>query len=137
MLKLDPRNFSDHAYNGLEEIQADIAQLYGPKAGEYKKKASAIVQGLPNYISAWGLHRLAGDGLKYHNGSKETRYKGFVYQQFLQTLQELSQINFAPDNPKGLINMDLSTYAGLNRLAIALAQEWAFWSTAILGEPKE
>lgn len=137
MLKLDPRDFSNHSYKGLEKIQAKIDELYKKNPSEYKKKASAAVQSLPSYISAWGLHRLAGDGLKYKNGSKETKYKGFVYQQFLQTLQELSKIDDSLNNPKILINIDLPSYAGLNRLAIVLAQEWAFWSTAILGEPKE
>lgn len=142
MLKLDPRNFSNRAYGGLEEVKESINKRYQEKSGEYHRKASGTVQSLPSYISTWGLHRLAGDGLKYaidKDSSKPsaTRYKGYVYQQFLQTLQELSQICFAADNPKGLIDMELSDYAGLNRLAIVLAQEWAFWATAILGEPKE
>lgn len=142
MLKLDPRNFSNHAYSGLEKVKESINERYQEKPGEYQKKASGTVQSLPSYISTWGLHRLAGDGLKYaidRDPSKpsKTRYKGYVYQQFLQTLQEVSQIHFASDNPKELIDMNLTKYTGLSRLAIVLAQEWAFWATAILGEPQE
>jgi hypothetical protein len=69
--------------------------------------------------------------------SPETKYKGQVYQEFLKTLQELSKVGFAYDDPKSLINLDLQFYTGLNRLAIALAQEWSFWAVPILGEVEE
>jgi hypothetical protein len=131
MLKLDTRDFSKSAYNGLLEVKRLVRV-------PDQKKASAIVQGLPAYISTWGLHRLCGDGLKYMNSrSDETRYKGQVYQEFLRTLQRLSQVPFAFDDAGGLINMNLSTYTGLNRLAIELAREWSFWSVPILGEAEQ
>jgi len=128
MLKLDVRHFSQVAYSGLETVKKNVKP-------ENHKKASAVVQGLPAYLSTWGLHRLAGDGEKYSkNESKETRYKGKVYQQFLHELQGLSKVTFVPSNPKTLLNMDLHVYTGLNRLAIQLAREWAFWAATILGE---
>ena len=128
MLKLDTRDFSRHAYNGLLEVQKKV------RSSDHKK-ASAIVQGISEYISTWGLHRLCGDGLKYINTrSEDTRYKGHVYQQFLKTLQDLSNIPFACDNASSLIEMDLQIYTGLNRLAIELAREWSFWVVPILGE---
>ena len=102
------------------------------------KKASSVVQGLPAYISTWGLHRLAGDGVKYaQSKSDETKYKGQVYQEFLLTLQSLSHVAFAPNEPGTLINMELGIYTGLNRLAIELAREWSFWAVTILGEAEE
>lgn len=128
MLKLDPRDFTRSAYKGLE----DVKKIVKP---EYHKKASSIVQSLPSYISAWGLSRLAGDGKKYSEAkSDETKYKGQVYQEFLKTLKGLTNIVFSFDDPTTLINMSLSTYTGLNRLAIELAREWSFWATTILGE---
>jgi hypothetical protein len=132
MLKLDTRDFSRHAYNGLLEVKNSVRPID-------HKKASAVVQGLSAYISTWGLHRLCGDGLKYmkNERSLETRYKGQVYQQFLRTLQQLSQVPFAYDDASGLINMDLRTYTGLNRLAIELAREWSFWVVPILGEAEQ
>jgi hypothetical protein len=131
MLKLDTRDFSRHAYNGLLEVQKKV------RSSDHKK-ASAIVQGISEYISTWGLHRLCGDGLKYMNTrSEDTRYKGQVYQYFLKTLQELSQIPFAYDDASGLIGMDLQVYTGLNRLAIELAREWSFWVVPILGEAEQ
>lgn len=131
MLKLDTRDFSRHAYNGLLEIKKSV------RSSDHKK-ASAIVQGLSAYISTWGLHRLCGDGLKYMGvRSEDTRYKGKVYQEFLKTLQKLSQVSFAHDDATGLINLDLQIYTGLNRLAIELAREWSFWAVPILGEAEQ
>jgi hypothetical protein len=131
MLKLDTRDFSKAAYNGLLELKGNVHT-------DYREKASSVVQSLPSYISTWGLHRLAGDGVKYSEAkSDETKYKGLVYQQFLMTLQTLTKVAFAPKEPGTLVNMDLSLYTGLNRLAIELAREWSFWATAILGEAEE
>lgn len=128
MLKLDTRDFSHAAYKGLLEVKDKVNF-------NNHKKASSVVQSLPSYVSTWGLHRLAGDGLKYQSG--ETKYKGQVYQQFLKTLQSLSQVPFAPDDPRTLFGMELQAYAGLNRLAIELSREWSFWATPILGEAEE
>ena len=131
MLKLDPRDFSKSAYNGLGEAAQKINS-------QYHKKASSIVQSLPAYISSWGLSRLAGDAKKYSEArSEETKYKGQVYLQFLTTLQSLTKVAFAPTEPATLINMPLSNYAGLNRLAIELAREWSFWAVTILGEAED
>lgn len=138
MLKVDARKFSRFAYEGLLKVQEAVEQQYNKDSASYKKKASGTVQSLPAYISTWGLHRLAGDGIKYMNSrSPETKYKGQVYQEFLKTLQELSKVGFAYDDPQRLINLDLQVYTGLNRLAIALAQEWSFWAVPILGEVEE
>ena len=131
MLKLDTRDFSRAAYTGLKQVEENVIS-------KNHKKASSVVQGLPSYISTWGLHRLAGDGVKYIDSkSDETKYKGQVYQEFLKTLQNLSQVAFAPKEPSTLINMELRTYTGLNRLAIELAREWSFWAVTILGEAEE
>ncbi len=131
MLKLDTRNFSHSAYTGLETVKKTVDS-------KNHKKASAVVQGLPSYISTWGLHRLAGDGIKYSQAkSEDTRYKGEVYQEFLKKLKDLSKVAFDHTDPKTLIGMDLTLYAGLNRLAIELAREWSFWAATILGEAEE
>jgi len=131
MLKLDTRDFSRSAYQGLENVKKAVNS-------KNHEKASGVVQSLPSYISTWGLHRLAGDGVKYSEAkSEDTQYKGQVYQEFLKTLQDLTNIAFAYTDPKTLIRMDLQNYTGLNRLAIELAREWSFWATTILGEAEE
>ncbi|BDA70692.1 hypothetical protein CAL7716_048580 [Calothrix sp. PCC 7716] len=131
MLKLDTRDFSRHAYNGIVRVK-ELARPID------HKKASGCIQSLSEYISTWGLHRLCGDGLKYINArSNETRYKGHVYQEFLKNLQHLSQINFTYNDVNSLINMDLQNYTGLNRLAIELGREWSFWAESILGEAEQ
>ena len=131
MQKLDTREFSCHAYNGLIEIKNKVRTVD-------HKKASGTVQGIPAYISTWGLHRLSGDGLKYINSrSDETKYKGYVYQEFLRNLQKLSKVHFAFDDAGSLINLELEKYTGLNRLAIELAKEWSFWAVHILGEAEQ
>jgi hypothetical protein len=131
MLKIDTRSFSVSAYAGLEKVKSKVSQ-------QNHKKASGIVQSLPSYISTWGLHRLAGDGVKYsHAKSDETKYKGQIYQEFLQKLQSMSEITFTYSDPKTLMSLDVTDYAGLNRLAIELAREWSFWAATILGEAEE
>lgn len=131
MQKLDTRDFSRHAYNGLIEIKKTVRSVD-------HKKASGIVQGLSSYISTWGLHRLSGDGLKYINSrSDDTKYKGQIYQEFLKTLQELSKVPFVYGDASSLINLELEKYTGLNRLAIELAKEWSFWAVPILGEAEQ
>ena len=131
MQKLDTRDFSRHAYDGLIEIKKKVRPVD-------HKKASGIIQALSAYISTWGLHRLSGDGLKYINSrSDDTKYKGYVYQEFLKTLQTLSKVPFAYDDASSLINLELEKYTGLNRLAIELSKEWSFWAVPILGEAEQ
>ncbi len=131
MLKLNSRDFSRKAYEGLQELAKELEP-------DKKGKASSTVQSLSAYISTWGLHRLSGDGVKYlYSKSSETRYKGQVIKKFLTTLQELSKVAFSPTNPSDFINMDLKPYTGLNRLAIELAREWSFWAVTILGEAEQ
>lgn len=131
MLKLDTRDFSRSAYEGLERVKKVVDS-------KNHKKASAVVQSLSSYISAWGLHRLSGDGVKYSEArSDETKYKGQVYQEFLKTLKGLTGIDFDSTEPRTLMNMNLKNYTGLNRLAIVLAREWSFWAATILGEAEE
>lgn len=162
MFKLDIRDFSRHSYQGLESVKQEILDFWleetrqdariatvdrltnkqrleaENKAKADNKKASGAVQGLPSYISTWGLHRLAGDGFKYNSTrSQATKYKGIVYQKFLINLQVVShnQVNFTPNEPRTLIDItDIHAYTGLNRLAIQLAKEWSFWAVPILGE---
>lgn len=131
MLKLDTRDFSRAAYQGLESVQKAVDS-------SNHKKASSIIQSLPSYISTWGLYRLAGDGIKYSEAkSEDTKYKGIVYQEFLKTLKSLTGVSFGYNEPKTLIEMNLQDYTGLNRLAIELAREWSFWAVTILGEAEE
>jgi hypothetical protein len=142
MIKLDTRYFSRLAYDGLKEVETAVKQ--DPPNGadtqfrEDLGKASSAVQGLPAYLAAWGLHRLIGDYAKYKIRGGKTKYRAHVYQQFLQTLKQLSPVDFDPDDPTTLIHKpSLHDYTGLNRLAIALAQEWSFWAVSVLGEAKE
>ncbi len=128
MLKLDSRNFSKEAYAALTELKKDLAS-------SHHKKASGLIQGLTAYISTWGLHRLSGDAVKFLAGKAEdTKYKGKVYQKFLEKLKTFSGQGFTVNDPGSLINMPLKEYAALNHLAVELAREWSFWASAILGE---
>lgn len=136
-MKLNSRIFSQKAYQALISLK-DTTQRDSNKYIEekYYKKASGLIQGLPAYISTWGLHRLSGDAKKFLNGTAEdTRYKGKVYQKFLESLKEFSQENnFEPKNEGSLLNMHLREYTALNHLAIQFAKEWSFWAAAVLGE---
>lgn len=130
-MKLDPRKFSQEAYSALVELRDGLdANDCG--------KASALVQGLVAYISTWGLHRLSGDAAKFSGREeKGTGYKGKVYKAFLVRLQVFSQQPFDPNDQGALLNMNLTSYTALNRLAVRLAREWSFWSPAILGEAED
>jgi hypothetical protein len=139
-MKLDSRQFSKEAYQGLIALRDgdpthDRTHKLDPK---HFKKASGLIQGLPTYISTWGLHRLSGDATKFLKGTAEdTKYKGKVYREFLFRLKEFSHHHFQPDNEGSLIHLPLREYTALNHLAIQLAKEWAFWSTSVLGEAEE
>lgn len=131
MLRLDVRYFSKIAYNGINAAKAKI------KPDDWGK-ASSAAQSLSAYISTWGLHRLSGDYIKYKKRGDLTRYREHVYGHFLETLQNVSPVEFDPQDPSTLVHMEnLQDYTGLNRLAIALAQEWSFWSVPLLGDAKE
>lgn len=136
MLKLDIRDFSRAAYEGLETVKQEIYNFHQhPEKTQVDcKKASGVVQGLSTYISTWGLHRLSGDGVKYSRGDSGTRYKGIVYQQFLIVLASISGSQLDLNDPRNSIQMNLQEYTGLNRLAIALAREWSFWAEIVLGK---
>lgn len=127
-MKLDSREFSQVTYKALESLRKELKE-------DYYKRASGLIQGLPAYISTWGLHRLSGDMKKFEIGKGEdTKYKGKVYRQFLQSLNEFSPVKFDVEKESDLINMELRKYTALNHLAIQFAKEWSFWVGAVLGE---
>lgn len=129
-MKLDTRVFSQQAYQGVCQLQDQLD-------ASYHKKASSLVQGLPAYIATWGLHRLSGDAKRFAGRQAEdTNYKSVVYRTFLDKLQEFGQYDF-PLDESNLLKLDLRSYSDLNYLALRLAKEWSFWSTAILGEAEE
>lgn len=139
-MKLDSRQFSKEAYQGLIALRdGDPASRRNHQLEQrHYKKASGLVQGLPAYISTWGLHRLSGDATKFlKKTAEDTKYKGKVYREFLFRLQTFSQHPFQPDDEGSLINLPLREYTALNHLAIQLAKEWSFWSASILGEAEE
>lgn len=132
-MKLDSRYFSKKAHQGLNELRDILKENLGDN---YYSKASNLVRGLTAYISTWGLHRLSGDAKKFLSGTaSDTKYKGYVYQKFLENLKSFSGSDFDVEDESTLINLPLKSYTGLNRLAIELAKEWSFWSVAVLGEP--
>jgi hypothetical protein len=134
-MKLDTRQFSLEAYEGLTEVKEKLTQEVG---ADYCGKASNLVRGLTAYISTWGLHRLSGDMKKFLKGTgSDTKYKGIVYQIFLNRLKIFSHGNFDPNDESTLIKLPLREYTALNRLSIQLAKEWSFWAVAVLGEAKE
>ncbi|MEA5503678.1 hypothetical protein VB735_11275 [Halotia wernerae UHCC 0503] len=127
-MKLDSRKFSQVTYKALESLKKELKE-------DYYKRASGLIQGLPAYISTWGLHRLSGDMKKFEIGKgDDTKYKGKVYRKFLQELKDFSPVKFDVEKESDLINMELQKYTALNHLAIQLAKEWSFWAGAVLGE---
>jgi hypothetical protein len=145
-MQIDPRILSQQSYDHLKvlvtkpegfELKKEPPDSNYIYDSSLHKKASAIVQGLPAYISTWGLHRIAGDAKNFIGKTSEnTKYKGKVYRQFLLCLSEAAQCD-PPINPEkegDLIHLPLPEYTALNRLAMRLAQEWSFWATAVLGE---
>ncbi|HBB34728.1 MAG TPA: hypothetical protein DDZ80_25820 [Cyanobacteria bacterium UBA8803] len=130
-MMLDTRKFSQEAHTALTELKGELEAAY-------YEKASGLVQGLAVYISTWGLHHLSGDMKKFLAGmAEDTRYKGKVYQKFLQKLRDFSGEDFEVDNEGSLIHMPLRKYTALNHLAIQLAKEWSFWAPAVLGEAEQ
>ena len=100
--KLDSRTFSKEAYEALNEMIKQPSENEENKyylEEDYRKKASALVQGLTAYISTWGLHRLSGDAIKFQQReSEDTKYKGKVYLKFLESLKSFSNMDFDSDD---------------------------------------
>lgn len=162
-MKLDSRRFSQEAHAALSSLIPTLATLAErktqnwaqsktPKPSQneieqerskvlesYRKKSSGLVQGLPAYISTWGLHRLSGDAKKFLGGrSEDTQYKGKVYETFLIRLKEFSHYEiFQPDDEGSLLHLPLRDYTALNHLAMQLAKEWSFWAAGVLGEAED
>lgn len=163
MKKLDSRQFSQEAHEALSSLIPilsalaqsktedsmrtrtprpsvhEIDQEKAKKLESYRKKSSGLVQGLPAYISTWGLHRLSGDAKKFLGGrSEDTQYKGKVYEVFLMRLKAFSHHDtFQPDDERSLLHLPLRDYTALNHLAMQLAKEWSFWASAVLGEAED
>jgi hypothetical protein len=138
-MKLDSRQFSQEAYQGLIALRdgAPTKDRNHQVERRHYEKASGLVQGLATYIATWGLHRLSGDAKKFLNGTAEdTKYKGKVYREFLYRLKEFSKQEFDPENEGSLVNLPLRDYTALNHLAIQLAKEWSFWAASVLGNPE-
>ena len=130
-MMLDSRQFSQEAHQALTELKIKLDS-------KYHDNASNLIRGLTAYISTWGLHRLSGDAKKFLKGTgSDTRYKGVVYQKFLERLKSISNVDFKVDDEGSLVNLTpLRKYTALNHLAIQLAKEWSFWAPAVLGEAK-
>jgi len=139
--KLDSRTFSKEAHQALNDMITEFPEVEKNKyylEKSYHKKASALIQGLTAYISTWGLHRLSGDAQNFlQKTSEDTKYKGKVYLKFLESLKSFSKMDFDVDNEGSLIHLPLRQYTALNRLAIKLAKEWAFWAPSVLGEAED
>jgi hypothetical protein len=138
-MKLDSRSFSKEAYAALESFKnkTDKDNYLEEK---YHEKASGLIQGLPAYISTWGLHRLSGDARNFlvKDKSEDTTYKGKIYRKFLHSLKGFSkESTFNPNDEKTLIDMPLREYTALNHLAIQFAKEWSFWARAILEKQQD
>lgn len=140
-MTLDSRKFSQETYKALIALKEGDRDSKRDTKLEPKhcQKATGIIQGLPTYISTWGLHRLTGDMKKFLAGTAEdTKYKGKVYKEFLYRLKAMSGVDFDPEKEESLINLQpLRRYVTLNHLAIKLAKEWSFWAPSILGEAEE
>lgn len=138
-MKLDSRQFSQDAYRAIIALRDDVSDPYHLTENHYRK-ASGLIQGLPAYISTWGLHRLSGDAKKFLNPrtTEDTQYKGKVYRKFLVCLKDLSKQDFDPEDEGSLVNLSpLRDYTALNHLAIRLGREWSFWAPSVLGEAEE
>lgn len=123
-MKLDSRTFSQKAHAALTELSDDLERFARKqkstgdnakeKAKSYRSKSTGLIQGLPAYISTWGLHRLSGDAKKFSGrDSEDTKYKGLVYLKFLSHLQEFSQQTFDPEQESSLMHLPLRDYTAL------------------------
>ena len=159
-MTIDRREFSQQAYKALHDLKPKLSTLarqvaekdkksvddseIAKKAQSYCEKSSGLVQGLPIYISTWGLHRLTGDAKKFSIGTaSDTQYKGIVYTLFLERLRKSVGEDFILpsestdiSDERSLVMMEFRRYTTLNRLAMQIAKEWSFWAASILGEAK-
>ncbi len=121
MMVFDPRTLGKPVYEALQA-------LYAKSDNSRRKEQKSQAQEIYTYLSTWGMLRLKAeeDALR-QAGKKE------IVQTFFTCLEQLSDCRglSGSDGLKTLKNLSTDDYLGLSGLALAVAREFSFWTTAI------
>jgi hypothetical protein len=156
-MSFDPRTIGHSVYKELvrqrklyeDELKVNNALNKEDVKKHFQEQKSQAVE-LYTYISTWGLTRLRAEEKslnKWKPNEKPTIVDKAVKSQegkreiilsFFQCLEELSgEKNLVNDmGIATLYNADVDDYLGLTGLALALAQEFSFWATAVYWDIK-
>lgn len=137
----DPRTLGKEVYDKLVVLRKKHDKDFNAKQIAKERKISKEVYRrlkeqknqaveLYTYLATWGLMRLKAEQIE---GENKQVGKREVIQGFFECLENLRKNGNSSDelNLNRLKKMNVDEYLGLTGLALALAQEFAFWASAI------
>jgi hypothetical protein len=135
IMSFDPRTIGTPVYKTLSELRSHYEERE-----QDKSKQKAIFQEvwgqaveIYTYLSTWGLMRLKAE----ESALEKQPVKQKVVKAFFQCIQKFEAVegkDFSATNPQGLDalkSLETDDYLGLTGLALALAQEFSFWASAV------
>ncbi len=121
-MTFDPRSISKPVYEALSTLRSTTGQNDTLK--EQKNQAVELY----TYLATWGMMRLKAEETALSQEGKKQ-----VVRKYFDCLQTLSGINNLAGHTglNTLKDLNSDDYLGLTGLGLELAQEFAFWATAV------
>ncbi|NMF86659.1 hypothetical protein [Nodosilinea sp. P-1105] len=127
-MTFDPRTMGMPVHEALAGLRA----LPNQEESQLKEQKNQAVE-LYTYLSTWGMLRLKAEEEALSQAGKKQVVKAFF--KCLQTIAERSDLA-GQEGLKTLKDMSTDDYLGLTGLALAIAQEFSFWATAVYHDIK-
>jgi len=113
----DPRSLATPVYERLNQLRNETTNQ------ARLQKQRSMAQEIYTYLSTWGLMRLKAEETILKDGREDPVKK------FFECLQEITgQPDLSLDY---LRNLSADEYLGLTGIALAIAREFSFWTSAI------
>jgi hypothetical protein len=134
-MSFDPRIISTHVYETLSNLRSHYEEKEKNKSEQKKIFQEVWGQAVEiyTYLSTWGLMRLKAE----ETALEKQPVKQKVVKAFFQCIQKFKVVegkDFSAHNPQGLNalkDLEAEDYLGLTGLALAVAQEFSFWASAV------
>jgi hypothetical protein len=134
-MSFDPRIISTHVYETLSNLRSHYEEKEKNKSEQKKIFQEVWGQAVEiyTYLSTWGLMRLKAE----ETALEKQPVKQKVVKAFFQCIQKFKVVegkDFSAHNPQGLNalkDLEAEDYLGLTGLALAVAQEFGFWASAV------
>jgi hypothetical protein len=136
-MSFDPRTIGKPVYQALQGLRDEQEQNQRDEVkrkDQLKEQKNQAVE-LYTYIATWGLLRLKAEEKAISDDKKGKKQVVQEYFRCLETLAEKTSLS-GPNGLNTLVGMELDDYLGLTGLALAVAQEFSFWATAVYWDIK-